>query len=67
MASAVRANIDWALRLFLALFLGLLLSAPLSAEMPVSQLRISGHVLTVEIAHTQAARSAGTDVSAIDG
>jgi uncharacterized protein len=55
MASAVPANIE---RL-IALFLTLLLSAPLRAEMPVAQLRISGHVLTVEIAHTEAARTRG--------
>jgi len=60
MASAVRANIKLAnIRLFLTVFLGLLLSAPLRAEMPMRQLRISGHLLTVEIAHTEAARSRG--------
>jgi hypothetical protein len=60
MASAVRANIKLAnIRPFLTVFLGLLLSAPLRAEMPMSQLRISGHVLTVEIAHTEAVRSRG--------
>src|SRR5690242_8206848 len=55
MASAVPANIE---RL-IALFLTLLLSAPLRAEMPIAQLRISGHLLTVEIAHTEAARTRG--------
>src|SRR5690348_6387177 len=59
MASAVRANTDRVLTLFLGLLLGLLLSAQLHAEMPASQLRISGHLLTVEIAHTEAARSRG--------
>lgn len=50
------------MRIF-ALFLALLLSAPASAqtsaEMPVRQLRISNHTLSVEIAHTQATRSQG--------
>lgn len=55
MASAVPANIE---RL-VALFLTLLLSAPLHAEIPIAQLRISGHLLTVEIAHTEATRSRG--------
>jgi len=55
MASAVRASTER----ILTLFLGLLLSAQLHAEMPVGQLRISGHLLTVEIAHTEAARSQG--------
>ncbi|SEL45732.1 DUF192 domain-containing protein [Nitrosovibrio tenuis] len=55
MALAVPANID---RL-IVLLLGLLLSAPLRAEMPVTQLRISRHNLTVEIAHTEATRSQG--------
>lgn len=31
----------------------------MSAEMPVRQLRISGHSLSVEVAHTQASRSQG--------
>ena len=55
MASAVPANIE---RL-VALFLTLLLSAPLHAEIPVAKLRISGHLLTVEIAHTEDARTRG--------
>jgi uncharacterized protein len=58
MASAVPANIEC----LVALFLTLLLSAPLRAEtpeMPVAQLRVSSHLLTVEIAHTEATRSRG--------
>ncbi|SEO82660.1 DUF192 domain-containing protein [Nitrosovibrio sp. Nv6] len=47
----------------LAVFLFFLLSSPagfvMSAEMPVRQLRISGHPLSVEVAHTQATRSQG--------
>src|SRR5687768_16308401 len=47
----------------LAVFLFFLLSVPagvvMSAEMPVRQLRISGHSLSVEVAHTQASRSQG--------
>ncbi|SOD42535.1 DUF192 domain-containing protein [Nitrosovibrio sp. Nv4] len=47
----------------LAVFLFFLLSMPasvvMSAEMPVRQLRISGHSLSVEVAHTQASRSQG--------
>jgi hypothetical protein len=50
------------MRIFAAL-LALLLSAPASAqtsaEMPVRQLRISNHTLSVEVAHTQATRSQG--------
>lgn len=50
------------MRIFAA-FLALLLSAPASAqtsaEMPVRQLRISNHTLSVEVAHTQATRSQG--------
>ncbi|HEX8873446.1 MAG TPA: DUF192 domain-containing protein [Nitrosospira sp.] len=55
MASAVPASIKF----LLAIFLGFLLSAPLRAEMPVGRLKISGHTLTVEIAHTEAARLQG--------
>lgn len=55
MVLAVPANI----KPLLAIFLGLLLSAPLRAEMPVGQLTVSGHKLTVEIAHTEVARSKG--------
>ena len=50
------------MRIFTA-FLALLLSAPAvpqaSAEMPVRQLRILNHALSVEVAHTQATRSQG--------
>ncbi|HET7062221.1 MAG TPA: DUF192 domain-containing protein [Nitrosospira sp.] len=45
--------------LLIIFFLGLLFSAPLRAQMPTTQLNISGHALTVEIAHTEAARSQG--------
>jgi uncharacterized membrane protein (UPF0127 family) len=45
--------------LFAIFFLGLLFSAPLRAEMPITQLNVSGHRLNVEIAHTEAARSKG--------
>ena len=43
----------------LAIFFIFLLSAAVSAEMPVSQLKISGHTLVVEVAHTHPARSEG--------
>lgn len=43
----------------LAVIFIFLLSAPVSAGMPVSQLKISGHTLFAEVAHTQAARSQG--------
>jgi uncharacterized membrane protein (UPF0127 family) len=45
----------------LAIFFIVLLSvsAPVSAEMPVSQLRISGHTLFAEVAHTDDTRSQG--------
>lgn len=47
----------------LTAFLALLLSAPAvaqaSAEMPVRQLRISNHALSVEVAYTHATRSQG--------
>lgn len=43
----------------LAIFFIFLLSAPVSAEMPVSQLRISSHTLFAEVAHTDATRSQG--------
>jgi len=50
------------MRIFTA-FLALLLSAPAvaqaSAEMPVRQLRISNHALSVEVAYTPATRSQG--------
>src|SRR5687768_6791036 len=50
------------MRIF-AVFLALLLSAPASAqtsaEMPVRQLRISNHTLSVEVAYTPATRSQG--------
>ena len=55
MVLAVPANI----KPLFAILLGLLLSATLRAEMPVGQLKISGHILTVEIAHTEVARSQG--------
>ena len=44
---------------FLALMLSASASAQTSAEMPVRQLRISNHTLSVEVAHTQATRSQG--------
>lgn len=43
----------------LAIFFVFLLSAPVNAEMPVRQLKISGHTLRVEVAHTQVTRSQG--------
>lgn len=53
---AVRAGIE---RLVSILFFSLLFPAPLRAELPVAQLNVSGHILTVEVAHTEAARSQG--------
>lgn len=44
---------------FLALLLSVHAGAQTSAEMPVRQLRISNHTLSVEVAHTQATRSQG--------
>lgn len=43
----------------LAIFLVFLLSAPVNAGMPVSQLKISGHAVSAEVAHTDATRSQG--------
>jgi uncharacterized membrane protein (UPF0127 family) len=43
----------------LAILFVFFLSASASAEMPVRQLRVSGHALSVEVAHTQATRSQG--------
>ncbi len=43
----------------LAIVLVLLVSAPASAEMPVIQLKIANHVLSTEVAHTQASRMQG--------
>ncbi len=43
----------------LAIFVAFLLSAPVSAKMPVSQLKISSHTLFAEVAHTEVARSQG--------
>ncbi|MDN5835832.1 MAG: DUF192 domain-containing protein [Nitrosospira sp.] len=43
----------------LAIFVAFLLSAPVSAGMPVSQLKISGHTVFAEVAHTQVARTQG--------
>ena len=43
----------------LAIFLVFLLSTPVSAEMPVRQLKILGHTLFAEVAHTPVARSQG--------
>ena len=63
MGLAVRAGINHLLAIF---FLGLLFSASLRAEMPIAQLNVSGHILTVEVAHTEAARSHGIDVPRID-
>ena len=56
MGLAVRAGIN---HLFAIFFLSLLFSASLRAEMPIAQLNVSGHILTVEVAHTEAARSQG--------
>jgi len=44
---------------FLAAFLVLLLPAFADAEMPLRQLRISDHPVSVEVAHTQLGRSQG--------
>lgn len=43
----------------LVLFFVFLLSAPASAEIPKIRLQISGHILAVEVAHTQMSRSQG--------
>jgi uncharacterized protein len=43
----------------LAIAFVLLLSAPVSADMPVHRLNISGHTIFAEVAHTQLARSQG--------
>ena len=43
----------------LAIFFVFLLPAPLHAEMPVSQLWISDHTVSVEVAHTHDTRSQG--------
>lgn len=43
----------------LAFFLIFLLSLPVSAEMPLIQLKIANHTLPVEVAHTQTSRSQG--------
>ena len=43
----------------LAIFLVFLLSAPINAEMPVSQLKISGHTVSAEVANTHDTRSQG--------
>jgi uncharacterized membrane protein (UPF0127 family) len=45
--------------LTLAILFIFFLSAPAAADMPVRQLRISGHTLSVEVAHTEATRSRG--------
>jgi uncharacterized membrane protein (UPF0127 family) len=55
----VRYPPGFTLMRILAIFFIFLLSAPVSAEMPVSQLKISGHTLVVEVAHTHPARSEG--------
>jgi uncharacterized protein len=47
------------LRRILAIFLAFLLSTSVSAEMPVRPLKISGHTLFAEVAHTHATRSQG--------
>jgi uncharacterized protein len=36
-----------------------LLTGPVNAELPLRQLKVSGHVLSVEVANTQAARARG--------
>ena len=46
------------MRIF-AFILLFLLSAPGRAEMPVRELRISNHIFSVEVAHTEAARVQG--------
>ena len=43
----------------LAIISAFLLPASVSAEMPVNQLKISGHTLFAEVAHTHATRSQG--------
>jgi len=43
----------------LAILLILLVSAPVSAEMPVIQIKIANHVLSTEVAHTQTSRTQG--------
>ncbi len=43
----------------LAILLVLLVSAPVSAGMPVIQLKIANHVLSAEVAHTQTSRTQG--------
>ncbi len=43
----------------LTIFLVFFLSASVSAETPVNQLKISGHTLLAEVAHTHATRSQG--------
>jgi len=43
----------------LVILLILLVSAPVSAEMPVIQLRVANHVLSTEVAHTQTSRTQG--------
>jgi uncharacterized membrane protein (UPF0127 family) len=44
------------LSVFLVCFL---FAGPASAELPLRQLKVSGHVLSVEVANTQAARARG--------
>jgi len=50
---------------FILIFLALLLATPISAEttttggVPLIRLKISGHVLSAEVAHTQTSRSQG--------
>lgn len=43
----------------LAAFFAFFLSAAAAADLPVRQLRISGHPVSAEVAHTQLARSQG--------
>jgi uncharacterized membrane protein (UPF0127 family) len=42
-----------------AVLICFLLAEPVGAEVPLRQLKISGHVLSVEVANTQAARARG--------
>lgn len=47
------------MRYLSALFIYFLLLASANAELPLRQLSVSGHVLSVEVAHTEAARAKG--------
>jgi uncharacterized membrane protein (UPF0127 family) len=47
------------MRFLSAVLICFLLAEPVGAEAPLRQLKISGHVLSVEVANTQAARARG--------